>query len=117
MHRLIRDRIWSIDCRVVIPSRRSRLRAQHVPNHSKHAVIERVFVSVPVGIKIILCTAESGAHEVDIEVEDLAAIELVDHPCKSDVLDLMVYKSATYVAVMTGKPALDEFGFYGFFGD
>jgi len=78
-----------------------------VPNHTKHAVIERVFVSVPVGVKVVLCAAASGVHEGDIEVEDLAAIELVDHPCKCDVLDLVVSIAASYIAVVTGKPALD----------
>ena len=78
-----------------------------MPNHTKHAVIERVFVSVPVRIKVILCAAASGVYEGDIEVEDLAAIELVDHPCKCDVLDLVVSIAASYIAVVTGKPALN----------
>jgi hypothetical protein len=78
-----------------------------VPNHTKHTVIERVFVSVPVGVKVVLCAAASGVHEGDIEVEDLAAIELVDHPCKCDVLDLVVSIAASYVAVVTGEPALN----------
>jgi hypothetical protein len=46
-------------------------------------------------------------YEGDIEVEDLAAIELVDHPCKCDVLDLVVSIAASYIAVVTGKPALN----------
>jgi hypothetical protein len=78
-----------------------------VPNYTKHAVIERVFVSIPVGVKVVLCAAASGVHEGDIEVEDLATIELVDHPCKCDVLDLVVSIAASYVAVVTRKPALD----------
>jgi hypothetical protein len=46
-------------------------------------------------------------HEGDIEVEDLSTIELVDHPCECDVLDLVVSIAASYVAVVTRKPALD----------
>lgn len=88
-----------------------------MPNHRQDTVIEGVLVSVPVGIEIVSGRVADGVHEVHIEVEKLAAVELVDHPCEGDVLDLVVGVATSYVAVVAWKPTLNQLGLDGLAGD
>jgi len=78
-----------------------------MPDYGQRAVIERVFVCIPVGIPVVFCRGEHVLHKGGVEVEEAAAGKLVDHPCEGDVLDLLVGVAAAYVAVVPGEPALD----------
>lgn len=51
-----------------------------MPDDGQDAVVEGVGVCGPVGVRVVLGVGQDFVHEVEVEIEEFAAVELVYQP-------------------------------------